>query len=307
MRGRDINRVSMMGSVIVYCEKNASATSGIAAFATGLAKLKARKKEIDELNVVESTPSTGVTMDVRVLRKRMCEQALRCANATLAYAHSVKNYELAESVDFTEERFRVMSKMKVTDMCELIKNATSAHIGAVADWGITAGDVSDLESKISAYKQQGSRPRLAIISKSGANKKIKELIRDTLDNLLKNELDRMAGTLRYSNKEFWIGYKIAREIIDLGVRHSRVKGTVRDETDKPVTGVRFGIYETETKKLVREVVTGATGAFNVARLPRGNFDFVWEGEGFVTRREENVRIGLGKVLRRRVVMKPLNP
>lgn len=306
MRGRDINRISMIGSTIAYCENNTSATGGITAFATALAKLKARKKELDKWMMEEMSPSTGVTTDVRTLRKKMSEQALRCANATLGYAHSVKNNELAEAVSLTGEDLRVLSKMDATDRCELIKNAASANISALADWGLTAGDITDLESKINAYRQQAQRPRLTIVTKSAANKKVKGLVRDTLDNLLKNDLDRMAETLRYSNREFWSGYKMAREIIDLGVRHSRVKGVVMDETDKPLTGIRFGIYDTETRKLLHEVVTSANGVFNVGRLPRGDFDFVWEGEGFEKRTESSVKIGLGKVLRRRVVMKHPN-
>jgi hypothetical protein len=54
---------------------------------------------------------------------------------------------------------------------------------------------------------------------------------------------------------------------------------------------------------VRQVVTERNGTFKVSPMPVGNFDFKWEKEGYVMRFESDVRVGAGKVVRRRVKMK----
>jgi hypothetical protein len=44
------------------------------------------------------------------------------------------------------------------------------------------------------------------------------------------------------------------------------------------------------------------GKFNAAKLPPGNFDFVFEKEGYKTVTETNVKISAGKELKRKIVM-----
>ena len=58
---------------------------------------------IDGLNQTGISVSMGVTADTNAVRRAMTELALKCANATMAYARSIKNNTLAALVDFVQD------------------------------------------------------------------------------------------------------------------------------------------------------------------------------------------------------------
>lgn len=301
MERRDSNRVNMIETVIEYCDKNAGVTSGIPAFAVVLGKVKAKKSEVNVLN--ETRSSVGVTKDTNLVRQRMTALALKCGNATSAYAYSIRNHTLAGVVDVTEDDLNQMTKEDVHTACKRIHDAAQTHIAEVVNWGITVGDVNNLEAAINLYKESMADPRLAIVSRGQATARIKSNVREVIDELLKKQLDKMVNTLKIEHYNFWVGYRMARNIIALGVTHAKVHGAVRDVNDFPLEGVRFTICEAGTQKVVKEVLSGAKGRFNASPMPTGSFDFVWALEGFELKTESNVWIGLGKELKRRVVMK----
>jgi hypothetical protein len=305
MRKRISGRVSMIGSTIDYCEKNSGAWSGIAAFGGVLNKVKLKKKKVDELSQVAEVTTKGVTKDTRELRRRMTEGAVRCGQATVAYAYAIGNNQLAAEVNFTANKLNKMRKERAADRCQGIKKSAQANEAGIAAYGIAPGDISDLQAAIDEYRLKAQNPRLAIIKRSGAKRQINEVVREVIDKLLELQLDRMVDTLRFSNEFFWTGYQMVREIVDLGTVHTKVKGTVRDINDVPLEGVRFTVYETDTQKVVREVSSGPDGSFKINPMAVGNFDFKWEKDKYATKFESNVRVGAGKVVRRRVTLKAI--
>jgi hypothetical protein len=305
MKKRDANRLRMIGSTIAYCEKHSSAAAGVPAFAVVLGKVKAKREEISQLYERTSSTSRGVTADMKALRQQMSELAVKCGSAGLAYFNSISNHTLAEQLNVTEYDLEKMKKEDVDDVCQQIKDVVAANMVALADWGVTAGDVAALQGAIDAYRHSMPNPRLAIVSRSQANKKVAALIREVIDELLEKQLDRLADTLKAGNLNFWYGYRMAREIIDLGVTHAKVRGSVRDAGDMPLEGAQFVIYEAGTQKVVMRVLSAKNGKFKASPLPTGYFDFIWELAGYAVVREENVRIALGKELKRKVVMRKL--
>jgi hypothetical protein len=228
--------------------------------------------------------------------------ALKCANATLAYANSTNNNTLAALVDYSESELNNLQKADVDDVCEAIHDATNANLAGATPFGVTATDVTDLQTAIDLYRTASQNPRQALISKSQAKKQADALIKDVIGNLMDGQLDKMANTLKSTNGDFCNGYKQAREIIDLGSTPTRVRGTVLDENDVPLQGVLFEIFETGTANKVAETTTDVKGKFSATKLPMGDFDFSWELDGYATVKEENVHISPGKDLRRKIVM-----
>jgi hypothetical protein len=293
----------MIKTTIDYCERNASAWSGIGAFGGILAQVKAKKQEIDQLNQVALGKTKGVTEDTKLKRTRMTTLAVKCGGATLAFANLTGNNTLAAKVKFSENRLNKMRKEAVMTACQGIHDAANANMAGVQTCGLTAQDVADLQSAITDYRQKSPAPRLAVVQNREAKRRITVAVREVMEHLLEGQLDHLVDTLWLTNENFCTGYDMAREIIDLGTVHTKVKGSVKDVMDVPLEGVKFSVYETGTQKLLRQTVTVRNGTFKVSPMPVGNFDFRWEKEGFATRLEENVRVGAGKVVRRSVVMK----
>ncbi len=295
-------RVNMINATIIFCDGNTTVTMSIPAFATVLAAIKAKMLLVNSYNQIGDGTTKGVTLDTKLLRKAMTTLALKCGNATLAFANSTNNNTLAALVDFSECELNGMKKEDVDDTCKGIHDATDTNIAGASDFGVTPTDVSDLLAAITIYRVASQNPRQAVVSKSQAKLQADLMVGEVVEELLVKQLDKMANTLKASQIEFWRGYYQSREIINIGSTSAKVRGTVLDENDVPLRDVVFTIFKTGTTEEVKKVFTDIKGKFNAAKLLPGDFDFVFEKEGFKTVTETNVHISAGKELRRKVVM-----
>lgn len=300
MKNEDSNRVNMINATITVCDANTAATAGIPSFATVLGSVKSKMVLINSLNQIGEGTTKGVTLDTNVLRKAMTALALKCANATLAYANSTNNNTLAALVNFSETKLNALKKEDVDDVCEAIHDATDANIAGASNFGASATDVTDLQAAIVLYRTASQNPRTAIISKSQAKKQVATMVREVIDDLLTAQMDKMVNTLKAANKDFFDTYKQGREILNIGTTSAKIRGTVLDEDDVPLKGVIFTITETDVE--VAKTKTDNKGKYGASKLPLGTFDFKWELGGYKTVTEAEVKITAGKELRRKIVM-----
>lgn len=277
-------------------------TMSIPAFGVLLATIKAKMLLINSYNQIGEGTTKGVTLDTNALRKAMTVLALKCANATLAYANSVKNNTLAALVDFNESALNKMKKEDIDDACQGIYDATNANMAMVSGFGVGPMDLPDLDASISLYRVASQNPRYARITISQAKKQSDLMVREVIDELLVDQLDKMVNTLKSSQPAFWSGYQQSREIIDLGSTSAKVRGTVLNRNDVPLRNVSFTIVKTGTAEVVANVLTDIKGKFGATKLPAGDFDFKWMLEGYGTVEEVGVHIAAGKDLQRKVVM-----
>ncbi|MCG3166485.1 MAG: hypothetical protein POELPBGB_02264 [Bacteroidia bacterium] len=295
-------RVNMINATIIFCDGNTTVTMSIPAFATVVAAIKAKMLLVNSYNQIGDGTTKGVTLDTKALRKVMTTLALKCGNATLAFANSTNNNTLAALVDFSESELNGMKKEDVDDTCQAIHDAANANLAGATLFGITGIDVTDLLAAIGIYRVASQNPRQAIVSRSQAKIQAELMVGEVVDELLVKQLDKMANTLKATQIEFWRGYYQSREIINIGSTSAKVRGTVLDENDVPLRDVVFTIFKTGTTEEVKKVFTDIKGKFNAAKLLPGDFDFVFEKEGFKTVTETNVHISAGKELKRKVVM-----
>ncbi len=303
MENRDTNRINMINTTIGYADDNTAATSGISQFAIVLAAVKAKMVLINNANILAGGATSGVTLDTKALRAAMEGLTMKCAHGTLAYANSTSNNTLKALVAVTESGLKSEKKEDVDDVCERVKNACNANIAGATPFGVTATDVTDLATAIGLYRTATQNPRNAIISKSQANTNAGKMIGEVINDLLRGQMDAMADTLKISNKDFWSGWQQAREIIDLGSTTAKLRGTVLDEMDVPISNVKVTLFKTATSTLVKQGITDGKGKFNIADLPVGSDDLKWEIAGYNTIDELNVKVSAGKELKRKIVMK----
>lgn len=302
MKTQDSNRVNMINASITFCDANTAATAAIALFATTLSAVKAKMVLVNSYNQIGDGTTKGVTLDTNGLRQAMCDLALKCANATLAFANATGNNTLAALVNYSERKLKNLKKEEVDDACEAIHDAANANIGDVTDYGVSATDVSDLQAAIDLYRTASQNPRQAIVNKSQAKKKVSELVDEIVDDLLVGQLDKMANTLKVSNADFVSGYKQSREVIDLGSTSAKIRGTVLDSEDVPLKQVLFTMTNPATGAVVAETLTDNKGKYGVSKLPIGEFDLKWEKNGYTTVTETGVKIVAGKEISRKIVM-----
>ena len=302
MDTKNNNRVNMIDTTTGYCDANTGSTSGIPAFALRLADVKTKRVLINALNQIGIGNTKGVTQDTNLLRLTMRKIAMKCANATIAFANFSHNNTLLQAVNFNKSKLDKLSKGDIDDACQAIHDAANDNIADVVNFGIVAGDVTDLQTAITVYRVSSQNPRQAIISKGEAISDSKNLVKEIVRDLFEGQMDKMANTLEETDNTFWKGYFRSRDVVDLGTTFAKVSGTVFTVLDAPLDGVTFSMFETGTENLVKEVKTDVDGKFKTGKVAVGDFDFKWEKNGYQIKTELNVHISAGKEVRRKLVM-----
>lgn len=288
-----------------YCADNTSATSAITAFAPALASSQAKLLLIDQLDQIAMGTSKGVTLDTTALRKSMTLIALKCANAVIAYATSINNNTLKAQVNYTERKLDKLKKEEVDDVCQTIREATDANMANAQNYGTSPTDTSDLQTTINLYRIGIQNPRQAIINKSNAVSQIKKIIREAIDILLKGQMDKMVLTLKTSNPNFVSKYFGAREIIDLGKTHGKLRGTTTDPAKKPLEKVAIILRITTQTAIAYQTKTDASGKLSIPNIKPNNYDIEVSLPNSQTITETNVHFGPGKELKRKYVLTPV--
>jgi hypothetical protein len=303
MQKRQSNYVNMIRAVLTYCAQNQSIVNSIPAFANHISIVTDKLSLIDGLNQIAHPGTTGVTTDAHNIRATMQNLALKCGYALSAYAATINNNTLRSKVNFKPEHFRKLKNDEADDRCQTIHDEALTHLAAASAFGYTAADVTDLQTAINIYRQSMTNPRQAIITRSQAIASIKATNRTIIDHHFKAILDNIVNTLRTTKPEFVRGYFLSRIIIDLGTTHAKVRGTIKNEEELPLTEATFTIINSETKQTVVEVQTTTGGKFNSGKLNPGTYDFIFAHPQYHTQTETNIRIAAGKELRRKITLR----
>lgn len=300
------NKTNMIRTTHAYDTLPASvtATSGIPSYATVLALVAAKLLLIDQLNLIANGTSKGVTLDTKALKKAICFLGGKIGQALAAYAASVNNNTLLIAADFTEAKLMDIKKDTVDDKCEEIHTLGTANLLAAGSFGYSAADLLALNTGIGVYRMGMDDPRQAIISKTQAINQIKALQKETIDNLFKKQLDKMAYTLRGAPQEFFYnGHTQARVIVDLGNVTGKITGKVQNNLGQALKDVKVTVTKTSNGEVVKVVMTNDEGKFSVTKL-FGEYNITYEKTGLQTATETNVNVGAGKKVQRVVTLLP---
>jgi hypothetical protein len=300
------NRTNMIRATTEYDSKPASvtATSGIPNYSTVLTLVIAKLVLIDQLNIIATGTSKGVTLDTKQLKKVMCALGGKIGQALAAYAAANNLNTLFVAADFTEAKLMDLKKDDVDDKCEEIHTLGTTNLAVAGASGYAAADLLALITAIGLYRMGMDDPRQKIIDKTQAIKQIKTLQKEIIGNLFKKQLDKMAYTLRGTpNEFFYSGHTQARVIVDAGHTTGKIRGMVKNNLGQALQGVTVTVYEAGTPNVVKSVTTNSEGKFSITQL-FGDYDIKYEKVGFQTASETGIHIGAGKEVERTVTLLP---
>jgi len=302
MGTRETNLTNMIRTTLNYCTDNPAPTSGIGAFAGVKTTAENKLILIDQLDQIVVRSVKDVTLDTALIRTTMSNIALKCGDAVSAYASTVNNNILRGKVTYTLPQLNRFKKEEVDDICQTIHDEANTNIAVAGSFGYTSTDVTDLDTAIILYRASMQDPRAFTVSKKQAVANIKLLIRETIDIIFKQQIDRMVNTVKASNADFVQGYYFSREIINLGSTTAKVRGTLRNEEGTFLVGVKFYIVSVSLNQKVAETLSLAGGKYGIANIPADDYDLYWEFPGYQPVTETNLHIPAGKEFMRNKIL-----
>ena len=106
--------------------------------------------------------------------------------------------------------------------------------------------------------------------------------------------------LKAANLNFYIAYKSARNIIDLGEVHTRLKVKVRNKQGNPLAGAKVSLFQ--NLEAMYTEVTDDEGVISITRVKPGIYNLVVEKDGCKNFTEAEINFRSGKKISRSPVL-----
>ena len=180
-----------------------------------VADLDADIAAISETARKHQTPTAGATDEKEQVRLEFEERLLEVADQLAALAEKNKDANLAAQVEFTLSSLDKLEDDALEETGQSVSALAATNLAALADYGITAADVTALDALRTRFHGVKSVPRTAIAGRAGQTANLPVLISNTT-SLLRNRLDKLMTKFKKSSPEFYSGYRTARVIVDRG-------------------------------------------------------------------------------------------
>lgn len=223
MDARSENTLSMFFTTDVKLKDNAALFANIPALANAVARFRGLLTNLKGLVVAQRVSTKGATADKRSALIEMVEAAVAVAGAVAAYASETNNGVLLQKVEVSDSGLRRTRDTEVSAVCQGIHDVATANLAHLADYGVDADVLTDLQGKVGMYDGNISLPTSTKGDKKAAGQALKVTLATTR-KVLEGSIDKQMLRFRLSQPDFYNQYRAARVIIDSPGGHKSKNG-----------------------------------------------------------------------------------
>lgn len=238
---------------------DAGILAGLPSFEVVFERFENKLKALEQASMKQSVNRKGIRKRKDASKLAMVVAATDVAGRIRAFAAVTEDVVLAKEVGFGYAVLFKKSDGICADLCGFVHRKGTALLSELADYGVTATMLEDLQEKVVAFRGQVSKPRLGIIERKNATLAIKRIMKELDADLAL--MDMLVRMVRFSNEKFCSLYFSFRKIVRIGYRAVSLDGVVVDSEGNPLAKVMVEVLDT---KFVRK--TSALGGFEVRRL-----------------------------------------
>ena len=223
METRQENKLSMMEASIEVLDGHSAQVATVPALVAAKSALVAKTLGIRNANQTQQKTTKGKTKDKEARKFTLADTAYSTAAAVQAYAAVTDNNDLFELVNFSRWKLRKTDDEEIQQVCQLIHNQAASVIASLADYGIDAADLLELQDLIDEWSAKSQVPRVAISERKAATASIPTLFKQA-DSILTKQMDKLMENFLTSDPDFYATYHNARRIVNAG--HGSGGGTI---------------------------------------------------------------------------------
>jgi GTPase SAR1 family protein len=225
MNDRQENKFTMYKAVTDLLDANTAKTASMTAFATALNGFKDIIENISGKNILKGSAASGKTTLKNQLQNNLIESTVPIAAALFALGSATNDPRIQALGNVKKSDLQNLRDTELTDKVTLIKNTADAYAAGLVAYGITAADIAALETKSTAYNTALGGKESGFSTQYAAGGVMSDLFKQA-DAILEEQLDKMMEKFNPSDQQFYLEYKSAREIKDLGHRFEKPEGPV---------------------------------------------------------------------------------
>lgn len=208
----------MYNAVSALAKVNAAKISQVPAFTTAVTEFEEMLAAITAKENERGNKMAGKIDSRDKTEDELVGAIMQTASGLFAYARRAGLVDMKEQTKLTESALRKLRSAELLAKAGVVRTLAHDNLAALADYGITAAVLANLDAKIAAFKAAVENLGSSVAGRIGANTTLKNLFEQT-DDLLKEECDKYIEVIKSTETQFYNEYFAARVIKDLGVRH----------------------------------------------------------------------------------------
>ena len=213
MRQDDDDITTMFETTLEFLEIKKNIWKGRPAFLRAVTRAQAGTAEIRGRSGKQQAPTEGVTEDKEQVRGALEEILSVVADQLAALAEETENAELAAKVELNRSVIDRLSARDLNLAAERVLEATAQNLAALADYGITAAEQTELAGAAELFANKKEKPRQAIVGRQVETQSIPGAI-NTVRSIFRNQIDKMMTGFKRTEPDFYKGYFAARIIVN---------------------------------------------------------------------------------------------
>lgn len=208
-------------------DANETSWEGIPKLVSKVSELKDRISILEQLSEVQAKITTGVTEARSVFKEEVVDKALKISGALYAFAADSKDPELKRNVSISRTKLSKSGKGITLQLLDRIILEANNHVEDLAEYGITAEDISDLKTRRDILVGMETRTRTVVIDRTNQTRSIHETVM-AIDALLRDGIDKLILQNSDVFGEFLTVYSNARNVIKGRSRQKKADNTEFD-------------------------------------------------------------------------------
>jgi len=233
MNAKQSAKLNMYRAAEKHVDDNASIIAANPAFQTAFNKFKPNITAVAGTAQQKSAALTGIAADKSNSKQTLCRLAADIAGVIYAYTAANANNTLKDEMNLSVSKLQRTRDEELAPRCQNIHDKGTANLAALADFGITAAILANLQTAINNYSAETPKPRTALSGRKTANANLAALFKET-DAILKDQLDKLVELFRAANPDFVQTYESTRIIVDPPTKTKASKDAAKEtDDDKP--------------------------------------------------------------------------
>ena len=241
-----------------------------------IAKLIAYIQDIEETSEAQETNRIGYAQGKEITKEELVNIIFVLAGQVKSFAVNTNNPVLKNEVSYPISKLFAMADTGLLITAGRIIAKATQNIAELADYGVTAPLLNDIQLIVNNYTIKISQPRNATSLQVEETNQLEILFSKT-DKLLKEKMDTLVIIVKNSDPDFYNVYKSNRKIIGPGYQKIPLRCKVKDQEGIPIPKVT-AIIDGINKKFI----TTANGGFYVKSIPNGTHTITFTRAGFET-------------------------
>jgi hypothetical protein len=209
----------MHSTTASYMAQNQPLWNGVKAVTVTVGALNANNTIIAQKRDEQETATDGEAENARQTRHDLEAEIMAIADQIYALAAKNNDTLLEAQSHFTLLQLDGLDPDKIEQTAKDVSALATANIAELADYNVTAADVTALDNLRTDFSEVKSAVPTAKAKRIGETKTLPQAIKDN-QTLLRKQLDKQMTKFKKTQPEFYAGYHAARAIVNRRSHHT---------------------------------------------------------------------------------------